>query len=101
MGSFINRNASLSVGTTNVVFSEERFTDVRKLFSIINTSTGGQKISISFGSEAVSGQGVVISPGGFYSESADGANDPTQSQICVVSDLAGATIAVSERILIR
>lgn len=89
---------SVTIGTSAVVISDQQTFSKRILFSLINTSTGGQTISIAFGSEAVANQGIVLSPGGFYSESKDLNFDPTNEQITAISSGAGATLAVMERV---
>lgn len=98
-----NRNVSISVGTSNVVLCDSRNPTVnyRSFFSIINTSTGGQVISITFTDEAGAGNGVVISPGGYYSESISEGFTPTNERICAISSGAGGTVAVSERLKAR
>ena len=95
------RNTTLSVGTSAVIASEEQYLDnaTRSVILIINTSTGGQKISISVGDEATSGQGIVLSAGGFYQDSKDSGYLPTQKRISAISDLAGGTISIHERVL--
>lgn len=102
-GEELNVSKNFAVGTSNVKVSEEQFNDVaqRKFFSITNTSLGVEKISIAFNEEAVSGNGIVLSPGGFYSESSDGINNATNKQINVICNAATGTIAYSERIINR
>lgn len=92
---------SVTVGTTNAVLSEDCFAE-RTFFSIVNTSTEGQVISISFGQQATVGSGIVIYPGGFYSEQKDNPGQQImQKQVCVISNLAGGTVAFSERVTRR
>lgn len=96
-----NRNVSVPVDTTNVVVSESKNIDVnyRTFFSLINTSTGGQSISVTFTDESGAGTGIVMAPGGHYSESISSAADyPTNERICAISSLAGGTLAVCERV---
>lgn len=95
-----NRNVAVSVGTASVEISPTRDQEERVLISIVNTSTGGQTISLAFGQEAAAGSGVVLYPGGFYQESRD-TNKIVQEQISAISSLAGGTVAVSERIEMR
>lgn len=93
-----DRNVSIAVGTTNVVLSEQKDQQRRVSFSIINTSTGGQVISITFTDEAGAGLGIPLSAGGFYSEAESEGFKCTRSRICAISSLAGGTIAMTERL---
>lgn len=92
------RNASATVGTSNVVVSEECYQQ-RTAIVITNTSTADQVISISYGQEAKSGVGIRILPGGVYQDTRDGSYLPSNLQINAISDAAGGTIAIHERIL--
>lgn len=92
------RNTSVSVGTASVVLSDECFQQ-RSALIISNTSTGGQIIYISVGQDAVVGNGVFIAPGGVYQDTRDGSYFPTNLQINGISNLAGGTVAIQERIL--
>lgn len=91
-------NKAVTISTTNVVLSEERGNDERTFLSIVNTSTGGQVISVAFGQEAVALSGVVLYPGGVYSESREAGFRMTQHNVTAISSGAGGTVAVSERI---
>ena len=91
-------NKTVSVGTSPVVIAQELLDGQRKSISIVNTSTGGQKISLSIGQEPVSGAGFVMSAGGSYIDSTDGIVYPPNYQFAVISDLAGGTVSVIERI---
>jgi len=96
----LNRNTSVSVGTSAVVVSEITLPGIRKVLSIINTSTGGQVISLGFGNvEAANGQGVQLNPSGFYVESQDTGFIVTQDRVSAISDAAGGTLAVMERVI--
>lgn len=90
---------ALTIGTSVVVVSDTQTFSRRILFSLINTSTAGQVISIAFNSDAVNGQGIVLSPGGYYAESEDIQFKPTNEQITAVSSAAGGTLAVTERVV--
>jgi len=94
-----NRNESLTVGTDAVVVSVEKDNSnfKRKSIVIINTSTGGQKITLAVGAQAVSGAGVPLSVGGHFHDSEDSGYKPTQQQITAISNLAGGTLAIQER----
>lgn len=96
-----NINQSINVGATATVISVERDNNNGKRASIIviNTSTGGESITVAVDAPAVSGAGVVLSPGGTWSDSRDGAYWPTQKQITAIGSGAGATIAIQERVV--
>jgi hypothetical protein len=95
------RNTLIAVGTSPVVVSEEQSegSAKRNVIMIVNTSTGGQKITISPNADAVAGKGIVLGAGGFYQDSADSGYIPTQTRISAISDLAGGTLSVHERII--
>jgi len=95
------RNMSITVGITPVIVSEEITGSQRSVLFITNTSTAGQKITISAGDEAVLGAGIPISVGGFYQDSMDSGYKPTNKRIMAVSNVAGGTIAIHERIINR
>lgn len=91
-------NETKSVGTSAVVVASELLYGQRKSISIQNTSTNGAKISLSINDDPSNGKGFVMSPGGNYSDSTDGINYPSNYQYAVVSDIAGGSVAVQERI---
>jgi hypothetical protein len=92
-------NKRVAVGVDRVVIAEELLPKQRKEIFICNTSVGGQKISLGFSQDAVVGTGVVLSPGGSFSSSADGSGfSPISSNISAISDLAGGTLAIMERV---
>ena len=92
---------AVTVGTNNVVISEDRQQEERTFFSITNTSTEGQAVSIAFGQEATAGSGIVLYPGGTYSESRESGYRMNQQNICIEADGAGATVAVCERVSMK
>jgi len=95
------RNASLTIGTEAVVVAEEQYGTKRNVLVITNTSTGGQIITISAGDQAVAGQGIVLSPGGYYADSADSGYIPTNRRVTAISNGAGGTVAIHERIIMK
>lgn len=95
------RDESVTVGTSVVKISESQTNAERTVLILTNTSTGGQTISLGFGAEAKSGSGIVLSPGGFHSESKDAGFRVTNKLITAISDLAGGTLAIHERILVN
>lgn len=95
------RNTSINVGTSAVVVSEEQFppNSQRSVIFLVNTSTGGQTITITPQDEAVAGKGVPVKAGGFYQDSRDSGYLPTNARITAISDLAGGTLSIHERVL--
>lgn len=94
------RNVTVTVGTSNTLLSEDCYQQ-RVVFVATNTSTAGQKVSISIGEQATYGNGIVLSPGGVYQDTMDGQYKPSNQQINAISDGAGATIAIQERIQLK
>jgi len=92
------RNASVTVGTTSILVSPSVLDDERRVIVIVNTSTGGQIVSLSWGQEAAALKGIVLTPNGSWSESIDTAFTPNPSQVYAIASAAGGTIAVHERI---
>ena len=94
-----HRNESQTIGVTASVVSVEKDNSnfKRQSITIINTSTGGQKITIAIGQTAVSGQGLQLGAGGSWNDSQDSGYKPTQREITAISDIAGGTIAIQER----
>ena len=94
------RSTSFTIGATSTVLSEPMYhPSVRKALVIVNTSTGGQIISIAFGGEAVAGSGIVLAPYGEWSETLDSRFTPSQDMISAISSAAGGTIGFHERIM--
>lgn len=97
----INRNEKVTIGTTSGEISAEKSRsnrNERQSIIIINTSLLGEKISIAIDSAAILGNGIVLSPGGVWSDTSDGAYKPTQKRIQAIADAATATISIQERI---
>lgn len=64
----------------------------RKFAYIKNTSTGGQKISLAFGTDAaVAGRGITLSPGEWVSFEDDGI---APNAVNVIADANNATVAL-------
>ena len=95
---FLPTDKSVSVGTSVVEISPETGNLKRKVFFIVNTSTGGQIISIAFGKDAVSGSGIVLSAGNGWAESVDAIFQPRNLKITAVSSAAGGTVAFHEQL---
>lgn len=99
----IHKSEYLTIGTTPVVVSVERGNNngIRENILILNSSTGGQKITLGFDKPAVDNEGVLLHAGGFYADSRDGTGYlPTQKLITAVSDGADGKLSVQERVFI-
>jgi hypothetical protein len=88
---------AVTIGTTSQELSPECAQE-RTFMAIVNTSTGGQVISIAFGQEAVALSGIVLYPGGIYTESREAGFRMNQHNVTGISSLAGGTVAIQERI---
>lgn len=97
----LNRNESITVGTDAVVVSSEKgvANAMRSNISIINTSAGGQVVTVAIGAEATAGAGIVLNPGGSWQDSRDGQYMPTQKHITAIASAAGGVIAIQERLI--
>jgi hypothetical protein len=94
------RNDTATIGATSTIVLPKRDKGRRVAFTIINTSTGGQTISLAFGDNqaAVSGSGVPLPPTSFYVE--DGSGSPCfDGVVSAISSAAGGTIGIMERVL--
>ena len=94
-------NKSMTVGTTSEIVSDTQYNAQRTVLFISNTSAAGQKVSILIGEEAVIGKGITIGSGGFYQDSKGENYNPSNEQVNIISDAAGATISVHERVIMR
>jgi len=99
MGRLQFRQESLTIGTTSVELFPLVAEGERQIAFIKNTSTGGQKVSLAFGlgNKAVAGAGPTLDKGEAWIESIESTFLPTHENWFVVSDGAGATIAIYER----
>jgi len=96
------RNAAVAVGVTAVQAALQVQTGQRKSLVITNTSTSGQIITIATGEQAVTSlAGIVLYPGGSWSESLDSAYVPSNLEYWAISSAASGTIAIQERIIPR
>jgi hypothetical protein len=93
------RDSTLTIGTTSVMLVLQHIPGERVALAITNTSTGGQSLSMAWGKLAIAGQGVVLYPGGSWSESIDNRFTPSEKEIQVVSTAAGGTAAIHVRTL--
>jgi hypothetical protein len=92
----MNRNELISVGTSSLRVSEAKVANKRTTLTIVNSSTGTERITISIDSEAVDLKGRVLYPGGVWDISRGDTFFPTQKQINVISDQATAQISLAE-----
>jgi len=95
---YIPKDVVFTVGATATEISPETSIQ-RKVFTITNTSTAGQIITIAFGKDAVAGQGIILYPSGAWSESIDNAYKPTNLRISAVSSAVGGTVTIHERVM--
>lgn len=93
------RNATQTIGTDSAEISPEQYGTQRTVIFISNNSTGGQTISISLRDEAKAGEGIVLSPGGYYQDTIDAGYKPSNLRVCAISSAAGGIISIHERIL--
>lgn len=95
----LNRNQSITIGTSPVVVSKQKDTYTRKSIILINTSSSSQEITLAIDGEAQSGAGIVLSAGGVWSDTAEGGYTPTQKLITGISSASGGTLAIQERLI--
>jgi len=95
-----NVNEQVTIGTDAAVVSIEKgnANGIRTSVIFINTSTGGQTITLGIDKPAVANQGITLSPGGFWTDNADTGYLPTQKQITAVSSAAGGLLSIQERV---
>ena len=95
----LNRNERLSIANTATIVSKDKVNTATERINIIviNTSVSAV-ITIAIDEEAKAGQGIVLNPGGVWSDNSDGNYKPTQSMISAISDLASASyLSIQER----
>jgi hypothetical protein len=101
MGSDAVRNASATVLTTDTEISPsyEGGASQRIELCVVNTSTGGEIIYLSFGQEAAAGVGITLYPTGSYNSPANML--PSQLRVSGAASAATATCSIFERIYTR
>jgi len=93
------RNETLTIGASDTEVSKDIFPPaMRKTLVLTNTSTAAQVITISFGDQAAAGAGIVLYPGGSWTETLDNRFIPSQARIRAIASAAGGALAVHERI---
>ena len=95
----IPRDTVVTVGASSVEVSPETGRKQRSVLVFTNNSTAGQKITLAWGKDAVSGQGVVLLPGEHHVESIDKGFLPLNLRIAAIADAANGTLAIHERLL--
>jgi len=96
------QNKSVSVSTASVnVMGNVRMDSERVQLVITNTSAT-QTITIAIGDfAAVAGVGIKLPPNGVYAESTDNYFVCWQGNIQAISDAAGGTLGVVERVRVE
>jgi len=92
-------NSTIAIPTTPVVVSIERGNNNGRRESITLINTGIEAATIAIDSEARLNNGIVIYPGGVWSDSRDGGYWPTQRQITAISLAGDAELAIQERVV--
>lgn len=90
------RNDTVTVGATEVVISPKR---ERKAIYIRNTSTAAQVVTIVFDNlnAVVAGQGIILSPGEYITESTNSGYECWNGDIKAIASAADATLAIMEQ----
>ena len=93
------RNVSFTLATTSSrVMDTLPPNSKRKSFTIMNTSTAGELVTLGHGGDAISGKGIVLYPTSSYGESRGADFEAYQHEITALGSAATATIAVHETI---
>lgn len=95
------RDADLTVGTTALMAALAPHPNKRTALAFTNTSITEQILSLGFGKAAIAGRGIILYPGGSWSESVDSRFSPTNKEIWVISSATGGTLAIHERLETR
>jgi len=93
------RNATLAVSTTALRVSNNYTGLGTKRSVIVLTNTGATNLTLSWGRQAVAGEGIILYPTGAWSESIDSAYIPSPLDIWVISSAAGGTLGIHERLI--
>jgi len=97
MASYLNEEQTIGTDASNVLPDRTALNQKRLSLIITNTSIAAQKITIAVDKEATNGAGIVLYPGGSWSEPS-GLNVPPQKKISAISNLAGGTLSVYEEV---
>lgn len=96
----LERNEDYTIGTTvtRVCDSLVASQGERLVLFVENNSTGGQTFRVAIGATATSTKGIRLTPGGSITWQKELGIPVTQSFVTAVSDLAGGTLTIFERI---
>lgn len=97
----IHVNDQLTINSTAVtVVSPERSlgSGKRDNITIVNSSTGGQVITIAIDAQAQAGHGFPLSPGGSIDRETIGGHDITQKMITAISSADGGLLSIHEEV---
>jgi len=94
----IPRSVSLTVNGSVTEVSPETGIWQRQLIVLTNISSGTQIIYLTTGQDASVGAGIPLKVGSSWCESIDSAFVPSNLRWTAISDVAGATLAVYERV---
>jgi len=86
------RNETATIGATSTLLSS-----AKRRKEIYITNTGATNLSISIGTQAVAGSGVLIGPFGYWFSVVGPEYRPPEHDIYVISSAAGGTLAIYER----
>lgn len=93
------RQTSVTVGTSAIQVAGLLNSGQRTALTFINTSTGGQVITLNWGAQGTTaGAGIVLYPAGSWSESYDGFFVPLNLDVYAIGSAAGGTLAIQERV---
>jgi len=89
------RNDLVTVGTSSIqVFQPTE----RTVYSVVNSSTGGQIITLNLGfAPAVAGAGISLSPGQAWIDSNGEGYQCFQGVITAISSAAGGKLSIMEK----
>jgi len=97
----VQRNSSVTVGTSPIEVCTDIYDNARIELTIQNISSAAQNVFLAIDDDATTSKGMKISVGGFYSVSEDAGFKPTTKRISAISDGAGATLLIMERIRVK
>jgi hypothetical protein len=89
-----SRNEAVTVGAASVLVEVAKF---RREIILTNTSTAAQNITISFGTPAQAGRGVVLTPYAVYYANPNQDFSVWSGEIFAIASAAGGTLSVFSR----
>ena len=93
LGSF-TFSGVVAVGTTSLTILQDQ---KRMLYTITNTSTGGQTITLNMGHIAIANIGIVLSPGQSWVDSNSEGYECYQGPIQAIASAAAGQVSISAR----